>query len=127
MKMGKPHVVPLSDTATAILTALPHRDGLLFPGKRGAPLGSSVLLELVWRLRPGATVHGFRSSFADYAAEVVGAADYVIEQSLAHSVGDATRKAYRRSELIGPRRRLMQAWADHCGSRERGDNVVNLR
>jgi integrase len=131
MKTGKPHVVPLSDAALAVLSGgvfhTPPENGLLFPGKRGAPLGSTALFKLLRRLRPGATVHGFRSGFADFAAEVVGAADYVIEQSLAHSVGDATRKAYRRSELIEPRRRLMQAWADHCGSREHSDNVVNLR
>ncbi len=113
MKLRKPHVVPLSDAAVAILQALPHRTGFLFPGRRG-PVGNSVMFMLTQRLRPGVTVHGFRSCFCDWAAEVVGAEDYLIESALAHSAGDQVRRAYRRSELIEPRRVLMQRWADYC-------------
>ena len=60
-----------------------------------------------------ATVHGFRSSFRDWAAECTDAPHAVMELCLAHAVGDSTERAYARSDLLEKRRALMQSWADY--------------
>ena len=59
------------------------------------------------------TTHGFRSSFRDWAGEVSSFQWDVVEAALAHRVGDATERAYRRGDALEKRRRLMQAWADY--------------
>ena len=69
-----------------------------------------------------ATVHGFRSSFRDWAAEETSFPREVAEAALAHVVGDATERAYRRGDALEQRRRLMTAWAeflDRCGANKR--------
>jgi integrase len=75
------------------------------------------MLDLLNRLRPGFTVHGFRSSFADWATER-GYPQELREMALAHSVGDAVEQAYRRSTRVNSRREMMSAWSDfaleHC-------------
>jgi integrase len=101
MKEVKEHYVPLSQEALALIVG---RKGKLFPGhERQMP-------DLLNELRPGYTVHGFRSSFADWAAEH----DYpqeLREMALAHSVGDSVEQAYRRSTRINKRREMMLAWS----------------
>jgi integrase len=80
------------------------RKGKLFPGHE------RQMLDLLSTLRPGYTVHGFRSSFADWAAEH----DYpqeLREMALAHSVGDSVEQAYRRSTRLNKRREMMGAWS----------------
>jgi integrase len=72
------------------------------------------MYQLLKRLRAGFTVHGLRSSFSDWAHEATGFDHHSIELSLAHSIGSATEKAYRRSDLLDKRRRLMQAWSSYC-------------
>ena len=66
------------------------------------------------------TVHGFRSSFRDWAAEKSGARREAIELSLAHNVGNDTERAYFRSDLLDQRRELMQEWADFVAPRVGG-------
>jgi integrase len=77
-------------------------------------------LPLVRRVsgRPGLTVHGFRSSFRDWAAERTNFSPEVAELALAHSVGSKVERAYRRSDLFERRRRLMAAWDQHCTGSE---------
>jgi integrase len=132
MKAGRAHSVPLSPRALDILEALPRREGdggddLIFPNGRGKRLGNAILL-LVKRMRPAATVHGFRSSFRDWAAEQTNFPSEVAEAALAHVVGNKVVEAYRRTDFFDLRRRLMDAWAIYCAEPpvERGV-VVPLR
>jgi integrase len=72
------------------------------------------MLELLRGLRPGFTVHGFRSTFRDWAAErATGFPKFVVEMALAHAVGDDVVKAYKRTDLFARRVRLMKQWADY--------------
>jgi integrase len=112
MKAGIAHTVPLSPRASEILREIRSLHGsLVFPGKHGRPIASTVLHKL---LPPGVTLHGFRSSFADWAAEQTHYPREVCEQALAHTVGNATELAYRRTNLLERRRELMSAWAQFC-------------
>jgi integrase len=130
MKAGREHRVPLSRRALAILKAM--RDAgtgdFVFPGQKpGQPL-SVMALEMVLRRMKveGATVHGFRSAFRDWAAERTNVPNEVCEAALAHTVRDKTEAAYRRGDLFEKRRKLMDAWAAACASSESA-NVVPLR
>ena len=60
------------------------------------------------------TVHGFRSGFRDWAGDETPFPREIAEAALAHRVGDATERAYRRADALERRRQLMQAWADYC-------------
>jgi integrase len=114
------HDVPLSDRAIEILEemrALHSADGRVFP------VGRLQMWKLLKRLRPGVTPHGMRSCFKDWAGDVGEYPDELSELQLAHNVGDATRRAYRRGSALAKRRAMMQAWADFCG-REFASNVV---
>jgi integrase len=125
MKAGVEHRVPLSARAVEIVEkqAAIRSNEFIFPGHRnGRPL-SAASLRL---LRPaGATVHGLRSSFRDWAGEETQFAREIAEAALAHSSGDATERAYRRGDALEKRRQLMEAWARFC---ERGPaaNVVQI-
>jgi integrase len=121
MKAGVAHTVPLSARAIEILTQLPHRSGLIFPGRGGRPLSSTTTLA---RLLPlGATLHGFRSSFRDWAGDE-GLPREIAEQALAHSVGSKVEQAYRRGTAIERRRNLMEQWSNFCGGSQ--SNVVSI-
>ena len=119
MKTGKPHRVPLPDRAIEVLKALPREGEFVFPGaKEGQPLSNMAMLELVrGALGNGNTVHGFRSSFRDWAAEQTAYPNHVVEMALAHIVGDKVEAAYRRGDLFDKRRRLMSEWARYCASK----------
>ena len=73
-----------------------------------------AMLELLRGLRPGLTVHGFRSSFRDRAAERITHPREAAEAALAHTIPDTTERAYRRGDLFERRRRLMTEWARYC-------------
>ena len=91
----------------------------IFPGaKNGRPLSNMALLMLVRDLRPGITVHGFRSTFKDWAAECTTAPNFVSEAALAHVVADRVEAAYRRGDLFEKRRQLMEEWATYCSVRD---------
>lgn len=74
-------------------------------------LNGNYMLELLREMRSGATVHGFRSTFRDWAAERTKIPDIIAEMALAHAVGDKTEQAYKRTELFDKRALLMNQWA----------------
>lgn len=130
MKAGREHRVPLSTAALGILAGLPREgdgDGWIWPGARaGRPLSNMAMLEMLRGLRPGLTVHGFRSSFRDWAAEATNFPRDLAEAALAHVVKDKTERAYRRGDALEKRRRLMDAWARFCGSPVKAGGVVAI-
>jgi integrase len=128
MKGGRKHRVPLSDRALAILAELPRDSEVLFGGRsRGGFLNQDAMADVLAKLRPGVTVHGFRSSFRDWAAETTGFPNHVLEMALAHAIGNGVEAAYRRGDLFEKRQRLMSEWAAFCSSPAAGGEVVPLR
>jgi len=130
MKAGREHRVPLSSRAVTILRKLEKlRTGeFVFPGQtRNKPL-SNMAMEMVLRRMKieDATVHGFRSSFRDWAGNVSSFPREVVETALAHVIGDKAEQAYRRSDALDKRRKLMEAWAAYCEPKASG-NVVQIR
>ncbi|WP_018951396.1 integrase arm-type DNA-binding domain-containing protein [Thioalkalivibrio sp. AKL12] len=119
MKAGKPHRVPLSDHAVALLESLPRMEGgYLFAAPRGGVLSDMSISAVCRRMgytepTTGRVVvpHGFRSSFKDWARSRTAYPDEVSELALAHVNSDATRAAYARDELLPQRSRLMVDWA----------------
>jgi integrase len=119
MKAGKQHQVPLSKRALTIIEELPReRGGYLFRGaKAKSPLSNMAMLELLRGMVGNSySVHGFRSSFRDWAGDRTHYAREVIEHALAHQIKDKAEAAYRRSDALEKRRRLMEEWAKYCGS-----------
>lgn len=116
MKAKREHRVPLSDAALRAIRSVPREGEYVFSGPRpDRPLSNMAMLALLRRMkRDDLTVHGFRSSFRDWAAEVTNFAREVAEAALAHVLSDKTEAAYRRGDLFDKRRKLMQAWADWC-------------
>ncbi|MFG1215479.1 integrase arm-type DNA-binding domain-containing protein, partial [Xanthobacter flavus] len=130
MKAGKVHRVPLTaaalDALTRAMALQPKSEGaaFIFPGgKPGKPLSAMALDMQMRRLKSEMTVHGFRSSFRDWAGEETAFPREIAEAALAHTVGDATERAYRRADALEKRRKLMEAWASFVGSGD-GANVV---
>ncbi len=117
MKMREKHVVTLNAAAMAILKqrgALTDRTGLIFPGIRAnATLSDMTLSKQMKAAGKTATVHGFRSSFRDWAAERMATFPAMVaEMALAHKIGAKTEQAYLRSDLRDMRRALMDAWGN---------------
>lgn len=111
------HVVPLSDRALAIIDSLPRSGKFLFANEEGLSLSSMAMLECLRGLRPGFTVHGFRSSFKDWASEMTAYPNELSELALAHTVSDKVEAAYRRGDMREKRRRMMQDWANFAANR----------
>jgi integrase len=130
MKSGNEHRVPLSRRALELLRSLCRQEGNphLFIGSRNERLGHGALGALMRRIgRDDETVHGFRSSFSDWAHECTGYDSHVIELSLSHNIDGAVEKAYRRGDLFEKRRRLMEDWAKFCnGPPAQQTNVVTM-
>jgi len=116
MKAGRAHRVPLSSHVVALLTALPRMEGspYVFVAPRGGPFSDMAISKLLKRMGVDATVHGFRSTFKDWARSCTSYPDELSELALAHVSNDATRAAYARDELIPQRDMLMQDWAAFC-------------
>jgi integrase len=117
MKAGREHKVPLSDGAMRVLEqmASDSLEGLVFPGqRRGRPMSDMTLSAVLKRMNMDCTVHGFRSTFRDWAAERTNASFEAVEQSLAHTIGDRTVRAYFRTNLFDQRRDLMNEWCSYC-------------
>ena len=118
MKAGKEHRVPLSDAARAILEQMQaiRQDDFVFPGgKTKRPISNMAMAMTLRRMgRDDLTVHGFRSTFRDWAAERTDFPSEVAEMALAHAVGDKVEAAYRRGDLFQKRRQLMDAWSEFC-------------
>jgi integrase len=130
MKAGVLHRVPLTAAALAVLDGLPRIEGdaHVFAGARkGRPLSNMAMLELLRGMRPGLTVHGFRSTFRDWAAEGTNFPRELAESALAHVVGNEVERAYQRGDLFDKRRKLMQAWAEFCGRGAMASNVLPMR
>jgi integrase len=116
-KTRKPHVVPLAPRAIELLKALPREHGTpyVFIGiKIGQPLGHTAFQETTKRINPEITMHGFRSCFRDWAGERTSFANHIVEMALAHAIGSAVEKAYRRRDLFDQRVPLMNEWARYC-------------
>lgn len=122
MKAGKEHVVPLSRAVLEVLVAAePFRgrskDAFIFPGKPGKPLSDMTLTKVLRDIgHTQITVHGFRSSFRDWAAEQTATPGDVVEAALAHTIKNKVEAAYRRTNYLEKRRVLMEAWADFAES-----------
>jgi integrase len=130
MKAGREHRVPLSPRAIAILRSIEKAkvSEFIFPGQtRNKPL-SNMAMEMVLRRMKieDATVHGFRSSFRDWAGNISSFPREIVETALAHVIGDKAEQAYRRSDALEKRRKLMEAWATYCEPRT-NTNVLAIR
>lgn len=144
MKGAREHRVPLTDAALAVLAQVAalrrsHDPAeFIFPGqRRGKPLSvmaAEMTLRRMAKVAPGepappwagVTPHGMRSAFRDWAGEETQFPREIAEAALAHVVGDATERAYRRGDALERRRALMDAWATYCGSGDRPGNVVSI-
>lgn len=144
MKAGKEHRVPLSPAAITLLNSQPRTESdLIFEGKiADRPLSDmtlSVFLKradqlkhqkdgIGWRDKEGSVIvpHGFRSTFRDWAAECTHYQNHVVEKALSHDVGSDVERAYRRGDLLGHRRELMEAWANYVATPQAA-NVVQIR
>lgn len=129
MKAGREHRIPLSSRAVEIVEAMQElgMEGFVFPGpKVKKPLSSMAMAMLLRRMKAEITVHGFRSTFRDWASETTGFPHEVCEMALAHTIGNKAEAAYRRGDLFDKRRKLMQAWASYC-AKTPGDKVIPVR
>jgi len=119
MKASREHRVPLSDCAIEILQAMPReaKNPFVFIGARRGGLSNRAMAAVLRRMnRDDITVHGFRSTFRDWAAERTNYQNQIVEMALAHVVGNKVEAAYRRGDLLDKRRRLMRDWARYCTS-----------
>lgn len=126
MKAGRVHRVPLVDATIKLLRAQIGVDAVIvFPGaKKGTRLSSMSMPTVLQRLRQDdVTIHGFRSTFRDWAAEATEYPGELAEIALAHTVGTTVENAYRRSDLFERRRRLMADWAAWCGVQKAPSNA----
>lgn len=116
MKAGREHRVPLSKAAIAIVESLRERKSVwVFPGLlHDKPLSDMAMLMLMKGMGYKQTVHGFRSTFTDWASEMTDFSGAVISMAKAHSIQNKTEAAYRRGDLFEKRRKLMDAWAGYC-------------
>jgi integrase len=130
MKAGREHRVPLSGRALMILKQLDKAKtgDFVFPGQaRNKPLSNMAMEMMLRRMKiDNATVHGFRSSFRDWAGNVSNFPREITETALAHVIGDKAEQAYRRGDALEKRRKLMEAWAAYCEPK-RMANVVHMR
>jgi integrase len=120
MKAGKVHIVPLSPLAMEVLRRAgagvlsTNPEGMVFPGLRNKPLSDMTMAKALKLAGYGDfTVHGFRSSFRDWAAEMTGTPGDVVEAALAHTIANRVEAAYRRTNYLDKRRTLMDAWSDY--------------
>jgi integrase len=130
MKAEREHIVPLVGRALEIVEAMAKARicDAIFPSPQGAKRLSHIVMQraLARNDGEGATVHGFRSSFRDWAGDETHFPREVAEAALAHRLGDKAEQAYRRSDALKKRRALMTAWDQHCGRKD-AENVMQLR
>jgi integrase len=144
MKRDRMHRVPLTGRALDILKSfrLEERSGWIFRGigkRDGKSMSEAALTKMLrlmgdWRDKQGdlVTVHGFRSTFRDWAGERTSFPRELAEVALSHAIGDETEQAYQRGDLLEKRRRLMKAWWEYCTKAPaiavgNGSNVTPLR
>ena len=116
MKAEKEHRIPLSPGALRVLDSVPRLEGsdLIFPGSKGTPLSDMTLSACLRRMGLTCTVHGFRSTFRDWAGETTAHPREVVEHALAHQLKNKVEAAYARGDLLAKRKILMDAWAAYC-------------
>jgi integrase len=136
MKGGREHRVPLGPRALDIVDEMRAQQqgdkngsvepvSIIFPGVEGGELSDMSLTAVLRRMgRDDITVHGFRSTFRDWAAERTSFQSEVAEMALAHVVGNKVEAAYRRGDLFEKRRRLMEAWESFASSPSATASVV---
>lgn len=112
-KTGKPLVVPLSDQALAVVERRLTGTFVFEGAVKNRPIGNAAMRVVMAAKRPGQTVHGFRSSFRDWAGEETEYPSEIAEWSLGHKVGSAVERAYRRGDALEKRRSLMADWATY--------------
>lgn len=130
MKASKEHRVPLSDLACEILRSLPREkeNPFVFIGARASGLSNMSMASVLKRMdRSDVTVHGFRSTFRDWAAELTAYQNHIVEQALAHTIGNAVERAYRRGDMFDKRSRLLADWARFCTSPAPVGEIVAMR
>lgn len=111
MKSRRPHRVPLSSRCLALLAAARPLGGCyVFPGAAGRPLSTGAMERILDRMGVAVTVHGFRSTFRDWAGDETTYPREIIEAALAHVIGDRAEQAYRRGDALERRRALMEDW-----------------
>ena len=121
MKLGLDHRVPLSSRAVVLLEEvfadMIDPNGLVFGDAKGEQLSDAAMSRLL-RVRMGFSafsVHGFRSTFRDWAGEATSFPESVAEAALSHQVGSEVERAYKRGDVLEKRRKMMEAWAGYCG------------
>jgi integrase len=129
MKAGKVHVVPLSEAVVELLNRAVElktdESDHIFPGAlRGKPLSDMTLLKVLRDMKVDATVHGFRSAFRDWCAEETSVSGEIAEVALAHAIPNKVEAAYRRTDFLEKRRKLMDAWAAYCSGND--SNLVRV-
>lgn len=131
MKAKREHRIPLSAAAVQLLAGL-DRHGetdLLFPSRSFTPISDMTITAVIRRMNQGdkarwvdprtsrqAVPHGFRSTFKDWASERTAYPSEMAEVALAHHVGSAVERAYRRGDMLEKRRRMMEDWATWCAT-----------
>ena len=106
MKAGNEHRVPLTARAVEILEHVKFMGG-----EKPFAMSNMAMENLLRRMdRDDFTVHGFRSSFRDWVGEETDIPREIAEAALAHQVGNAVERAYRRGDALKKRRELMEAW-----------------
>jgi integrase len=130
MKAASDHRVPLTERMLEILDRLPNKGSrFVFPAKNpDKKLPHEWMLKALKAIRTSMTVHGFRSTFRDWAAEQTAYPNEVVEMALAHKISSKVEAAYRRGDLFEKRQRLMADWMRYCVSTPiTRSNVVTLR
>ena len=130
MKAEREHRVPLTHECLDILEEAKKFkvNDYIFPGlRKNKPLSNQALLKLLKNDHPTLTVHGFRSSFRDWCAEMTAYPREVAEAALAHSLSNATEAAYQRGDLFVKRSKLMNAWSDYCTTDKQAGDVIPLK
>lgn len=127
MKGRRPHTIPLCDDACALLKVMPRDGDWIFPNQRGnGPVSGMALRRVLDDMGVDVTIHGFRSSFKDWARSRTKYPDEVSELQLAHVNNDATRAAYARDELLPQRAKLMRDWAKFLREGKAPANTNNV-
>jgi integrase len=127
MKAGRAHQVPLSDRAMELLRRQQEQSNgspYIFTGYSQRPLANKTMLNSLRSMCIKDSVHGFRSTFRNWAGDVTMFQREIIEECLAHQVGSDVERAYRRTTALEKRRVIMDAWADYCTG---GRHVIKLR
>jgi integrase len=120
MKAGHEHRIPLTSRALEILNSLyklrsEHNDHVFAGNAKAKPLSNMAMSMLLKRMgRKDITVHGFRSTFRDWASEQTSFPHETCEHALAHRISDKAEAAYRRGDQFEKRRKLMESWAAFC-------------